>query len=352
MAMASIAVVLRLSGQRPATDLVLKFLEHFAAIRDAIDNQGLWDDADGLYYDRLVTPGDQAVPVRVRSMVGMIPALALGVVGQDSLEQALVVGKRFAGFLADRDLDDPERLAAAGMLRGAPGEQRLLLSLAGRAKLERMLAMLFDESEFLSPHGLRALSAYHRGHPYEIDVQGMRATIDYEPGESTTPMFGGNSNWRGPIWFPLNYLVISLLERYHRFFGDELTIEYPSGSGKQLTLDLVAADLQDRLISLFTTGPDGRRPCLGPDGLAQRDQAWRDNLVFSEYFHGDTGAGLGASHQTGWTGLIADVIRRRHGTVPAAGDVTGGLGAARKLSGRALRARPDGLGHCLVPRVR
>ena len=340
MAMASIAVVLRQSGQRPATDLVLKFLEHFAAIRDAIDNQGLWDDADGLYYDRLITPGDQAVPVKVRSMVGMIPVLAVGVVGQDTLEQALVVGKRFAGFLADRDLDDPDKLAAAGMLRGAPGEQRLLLSLAGRAKLPRMLAMLFDESGFLSPHGLRALSAYHREHPYEIDVRGMRATIDYEPGESTTAMFGGNSNWRGPIWFPLNYLVISVLERYHRFFGDELTIEYPSGSGKQLTLDLVAADLQDRLISLFTRGPDGLRPCLGPDGLAQRDQAWRDNLVFSEYFHGDTGAGLGASHQTGWTGLIADVIRRRHGTLPAVADGPADPGAARNLSGRALAKAP------------
>ncbi len=329
MAMASIAGVLQLSGQRHATDLVLKFLEHFAAIREAIDNQGLWDDADSIYYDRLITSGNQVVPVKVRSMVGMIPVLAVGVVSKDMLEQALVVGKRFAGFLADRDLDDPEKLAAAGMLRGAPGEQRVLLSLAGRVKLLRMLPRLFDESEFLSPHGLRALSAYHREHPYEIDVEGRLATIDYEPGESTTAMFGGNSNWRGPIWFPLNYLVISVLERYHQFFGDELTIEYPSGSGKQLTLGLVAADLQDRLISLFTRGPDGRRPCLGPDGLVQRDQAWRDNLVFSEYFHGDTGAGLGASHQTGWTGLIADVIRRRHGTLPAVGDGLADPGAAR-----------------------
>ena len=326
MAMASIAVVLHLSGQRPGTDLVLKFVEHFAAIRDAIDNQGLWDETDGLYYDRLITPDGRVVPVKVASMVGMIPALAVGVVGADVLEQALVVGKRFADFLAGRDLTDLAKLSAAGLLRGAPGEQRLLLSLAGPAELERMLATLFDEAQFLSPHGLRALSARHREQPYEIDVEGFQATIDYEPAESTTPMFGGNSNWRGPVWFPLNYLVISVLERYHRFFGDEVTIEYPAGSGKRLTLDLIAADLQDRLISIFCTGADGRRPCLGPDGLLQRDPAWRDNLIFSEYFHGDTGAGLGASHQTGWTGLTADVIRRRYGAVATVGDVIARLG--------------------------
>jgi hypothetical protein len=334
LAMSSIAVTLQLSGQRPAMDLVLKFLEHFAAIRDAIGNQGLWDETDGLYYDRLITPGDQVVPVRVRSMVGMIPVLAVSVVGQEMLDQALVVGKRFAGLLAERGLAGLAGSGLAGRLRGAPGQQRLLLSLAAPVQLQRMLARLFDETEFLSPHGLRALSACHRDHPYTIDVEGFRATIDYEPGESTTPMFGGNSNWRGPVWFPLNYLVISVIERYHRFFGDEVTLEYPSGSGQQLTLDLIAADLQDRLISLFTTGQDGLRPCLGPDGLAQRDPAWRDNLVFSEYFHGDTGAGLGASHQTGWTGLIADVIRRRHGAVATVGDVIASLGAARPRSGQ------------------
>jgi hypothetical protein len=138
-------------------------------------------------------------------------------------------------------------------------------------------------------------------------------------------MFGGNSNWRGPVWFPLNYLVISMLERYHRFFGDDLTIEYPAGSGRQLTLDAIAADLQDRLISIFVPGPDGRRPCFGGVARLQEDPAWRDNLVFSEYFHGDNGAGLGASHQTGWTGLIADVIRRRHGAVPSTARVLAGV---------------------------
>ena len=327
IAMGTIAVILNRSGQRPGTDLVLKFLEHFASIRDAMDGQGLWDETDGMYYDRLVTPSGTAVPVRVRSMVGMIPVLAVGVVDEDMLQRSLALGKQFAGLLDASGLADPARLTEAGLLRGIEGQQRLLLSVAGPQRLQRLLARLFDENEFLSPHGLRALSAYHREHPYEIDAEGVRATIDYEPAESTTPMFGGNSNWRGPVWFPLNYLVISMLERYHRFFGDGLMLEYPAGSGRQLTLDAIAADLQDRLISIFVPGPDGRRPCFGGVARLQEDPAWRDNLVFSEYFHGDNGAGLGASHQTGWTGLIADVIRRRHGAVPSTAHVLAAIGA-------------------------
>ncbi len=321
IAMGSIAVVLNRSAQRPAGDLVLKFLEHFAAIRGALESQGLWDEADGLYYDRLVTPSGEAVPVRARSMVGIIPALAAAVVDEADLQRALVVGKHFAHLLSNEGLTDPAKLRELGVLRGEPGNQRLLLSLAGPARLERLLGWLFNEGEFLSPYGLRALSAWHREHPYELEVEGIRASIDYEPAESTTAMFGGNSNWRGPVWFPLNYLVISVLGRYHRFFGDELTIEYPTGSGRQLTLDRVARDLSDRLISIFTRGPDGRRPCFGGTELLQNDPAWRDNLVFSEYFHGDNGAAIGATHQTGWTGLIADVIRRRHGQVESIGEV-------------------------------
>ena len=210
-----------------------------------------------------------------------------------------------------------------------PGASGLLLGVVGIDRLERLFAKLFDEAEFLSPHGLRAMSAYHREHPYELEVGGMRAGIDYEPAESTTAMFGGNSNWRGPVWFPLNYLVISALERYDRFFGDDYTVEYPTGSGRQLPLGAIVADLRGRLLSIFTVGADGRRPCFGGVERMQRDPAWKDNLLFSEYFHGDNGAGLGAAHQTGWTGLVADLIRRRHGAVPSIGD--------------ALRAtRPDG----------
>jgi hypothetical protein len=321
IALGGIATVLVQSGERPASDLVVKFLEHFAAIHDALDSQGLWDPEDGFYYDRLVTPSGQQVPIKVRSMVGMIPLLAAAVVSEADLRQALIFGKQFADLLGRADLTDVDALRERGIMRPVGGDQRLLLSLAGRDRLSRLLARLFDESEFLSPHGLRALSAYHRSHPYMLSVEGVTASIDYEPAESTTALFGGNSNWRGPVWFPLNYLIISALERYHRFFGDDYTVEYPTGSGNWLTLDKVAADLQDRLISIFTRGPDGRRPCFGGASLLQSDPAWRDNVVFGEYFHGDNAAALGASHQTGWTGLIADVIRRRYGLVHSIGDV-------------------------------
>jgi hypothetical protein len=314
LSMATIAQILHHTGHRPGTDLMLKFVEHFAAIKQALDERGLWDDADGLYYDRLITPGGDRVEVRVRSMVAMLPALALSVVGQETVAIAQAVGKRFATLLAGSASDD-----GAGLLHGAQGSRTLLLTLTGPDRLRRLLRVLLDESEFLSPHGLRALSAWHRDHPYTIDIEGYRASIDYEPAESTTPLFGGNSNWRGPVWFPVNYLVISALERYHQFFGDEFTVEYPTGSGRQKSLGQVAADLQDRLISLFTIGADGRRPCLDAAPLLRDDPAWCDNLIFSEYFHGDTGAGLGASHQTGWTGLIADIIRRRYGMVPSLG---------------------------------
>jgi Mannosylglycerate hydrolase MGH1-like glycoside hydrolase domain len=321
IAMGAMAVVLNRSGQRPGVDLILKFLEHFAAITEALEGLGLWDETDGLYYDRLKTPSGNTVPVKVRSMVGIIPALAAAVVDENDLRRSLTVGKQFAEFLDRHGLRDREKLTELGLLHGESGQQRLLLSLCGVDRLQKLFAKAFDESEFLSPHGLRALSAYHREHPYRLQVDGITASIDYEPAESTTPMFGGNSNWRGPIWFPLNYLMVSALERYHRFFGDEFTIEYPTGSGKRLHLGQVAADLQDRLISIFTNGPDGRRPCFGGTELLQTDPAWHDNLIFSEYFHGDNGAAIGAFHQTGWTGVVADMIRRRHGEVEAVGDV-------------------------------
>jgi hypothetical protein len=321
VAMGAMAAILNRSGQRPAQDLALKFLEHFAAIGDALDGLGLWDEQDGLYYDRLKAPSGQTVPVRVRSMVGIIPALAAAVITEDDLRKSLAVGKHFAGFLIRHEMTDREKLGQRGLLRGEADQQRLLLSICGPDRLERLFAKLFDGSEFLSPHGLRALSAYHRDHPYQLQVDGITASIDYEPAESTTPMFGGNSNWRGPVWFPLNYLIVSALERYHRFYGDDFTIEYPTGSGRHLSLDKVAADLSDRLISLFTQDQNGRRACFGGTEIMQTDPAWHDNLIFSEYFHGDNGAAIGAFHQTGWTGVVADLIRRRHGEVESIGDV-------------------------------
>ena len=321
IAMGTIAIILNRSRQRPASDLVLKFMEHYAAIRDALASQALWDEADGLYYDRLVTPSGTAVPVKVRSMVGVIPALVAFVLQEDDLRSSIMVGKQFADLLSSEGFDDPGKLRESGVLRGEPGQQRMLFSLAGPDRLERLLSKVFDESEFLSPHGLRALSAYHREHPYVIDVEGVQASIDYEPAESTTPMFGGNSNWRGPIWFPLNYLMVTVLERYHRFYGDDFTIEYPTGSGQQRHMGEIAADLSDRMISIFTNDQNGRRACFGGTELMQTNPQWHDNLIFSEYFHGDNGAAIGAFHQTGWTGVVADLIRRRHGDVEAVGDV-------------------------------
>jgi hypothetical protein len=308
LSMAAIASILHRSGRRPTLDLVLKFLEHFAQIRQAMATQGVWDEDDGFYYDKLLTPDGTAVPVKVHSMVGVIPLLAAVVIDEETIGRAETLGKAFARLL--RAVGGPGPMAAQGLVRGEPGGRRLLLGVVGVEHLTRLLAKLFDEREFLSPYGLRALSAFHRDHPYELQIDGVRASIDYEPAESTTAMFGGNSNWRGPIWFPLNYLLISALERYHRFFGDELTVQYPTG-GPRVTLDRVAADLRRRLIDLFLVGPDGRRPCFGGVDRLQRDPAWNSNVVFNEYFHGDNGAGLGASHQTGWTGLVADLIRGR-----------------------------------------
>ena len=325
LALGTIAAVLGRSGppqqEQQGQDLVLKFMEHFAGIRTALDEQGLWDDTDGLFYDRLVTPSGYSVPVKVHSMVGIIPALAAGVLDGDMLHQTLTMNKLFTRFLQKEGVGDITKLAETPQLRGEGAAQRLLLSVARPAQLERLFAKLFDEAEFLSPHGLRALSAYHRDHPYSFDAEGYQSSIDYEPAESTTSMFGGNSNWRGPIWMPVNYLVVESLERYYRFYGDDFEVEYPTGSGKRLTLDLIIADLQDRLISLFTKDENGRRACFGGTEKMQTDPAWKDNLIFSEYFHGDNGAAIGAFHQTGWTGLIADVILRRHGAVRPLGDV-------------------------------
>ena len=322
LAMTTMAGILHRAGRRPALDLVHKFLEHFAGIRDAMQRQGMWDEADGLFYDRITMPDGGVVPVKVHSMVAIIPLLAAAVIDEQMLDSSVTFDKQFADFLDREGLRDHEKLIEAGVLRGDPGQRRLLVSCVSIERVMRLLSRLLDPAEFLSPHGLRAMSAFHRDHPYVLDVEGVRATVDYEPAESTTDMFGGNSNWRGPVWFPLNYLATSALERYHRFFSEDLTVEYPTGSGRRLTLGAVADDLRARLISIFLTGPDGRRPCFGGIEKLQHDPNWKDNLLFCEYFHGDNAAGLGASHQTGWTGLVADLIRRRHGAVPSIDDVS------------------------------
>ncbi len=311
LTMAAIASILNRHG-RSTTDLVVKFLEHFALISEAIREKDLWDEEDGFYYDQLRRPDGTIVPIRVRSMVGVLPLTAFAVIDEAVLGRALRVGKRFARLARRRQLD-LERHAAEGHVIGEPGQRRLLLGVVDVEHLLRVFERLFDEEAFLSPHGLRALSRWHREHPYTLAVDGMTTSIDYEPAESTTAMFGGNSNWRGPVWFPVNYLVVDALQRYARYFGDELVLEYPTGSGTRLPLTEIAEDIRRRLISLFLADGSGRRPCFGQVEKMQSDPAWKDNVLFHEYFHGDNGAGLGASHQTGWTGIVADLIRRSGG---------------------------------------
>jgi len=327
LSMATMATILWQSGRRQGADLVLKFLEHYAGIYDALEAQGMWDPADGMFYDQLILNTGAVIPVKARSMVGMIPLLAVSIVHEQMMHNAMKFGKQFAVLLQRQGLGDIDKLREQGVLRGAPGKgERLLLSVVGADRLVILFKSLFDESRFLSPYGLRSLSATLRDHPYVLHLDGTTASIDYEPAESTTALFGGNSNWRGPIWFPINYLVISALEKYHRFFGDDFTVEYPAGSGNKRTLAEIADDLRDRLISIFTRSTaDGRRPCFGWVDMLQHDPRWRDNIYFNEYFHGDNAAGLGASHQTGWTGIIADVIRRRHGAVRESVDLVGDL---------------------------
>jgi hypothetical protein len=320
LSMAQIASVLWRAGRRQGADLVLKFLEHYAGIAQAMDDLGMWDEQDGMFYDHLSLSSGQVMPIKAKSMVGMIPLLAVTIVDQQLLQDAMKFGKQFSAFLEKRSLADETRLREEGLLRDGDGRsEKLLLSVVGTDKFATLLKSLFDESSFLSPYGLRSLSAVHRDQPYVMHINGVNATVDYEPAESTSMMFGGNSNWRGPIWFPLNYLLVNSLLKYHAFFGDDFTVEYPTGSGQKLNLADIAAELRGRLVSIFLRGEDGLRPCYGGVDKLQHDPRWRDNIYFNEYYHGDNAAGLGACHQTGWTGLIADVIRRRHGAVPETG---------------------------------
>jgi Mannosylglycerate hydrolase MGH1-like glycoside hydrolase domain len=300
------------------TDLGVKFMEHFALIVDAMRSRGLWDEEDAFFYDVLHTPDGAAAPIRVRSMVGILPLLTTVVLGPEVLGPAGRLHKRFAAY---RDRFDPEAMAAGqGHLFHVGDRDLMVLGVTPQGSGRRILRRLFDPDEFLSPHGLRALSRFHLEHPATADLGGHEVRVDYEPAESTSGMFGGNSNWRGPIWMPVNYLVVRSLQRNAQSLGADATIEYPTGSGAVLDLAHAADDLRRRLIALFLRGPDGRRPCHGEVDRLQDDPRWRDNITFFEYFHGDSGAGLGASHQTGWTGLVADLICRPD---PFAADPTG-----------------------------
>ncbi|MGW5240124.1 MGH1-like glycoside hydrolase domain-containing protein [Monashia sp. NPDC004114] len=290
------------------TDIEVKFIEHFVLIVDAMHSQGLWDEQDAFFYDIFRTPDGQATPIKVRSIVGVLPLMAMVVVDPDLRSRLLTLQKRFAGFLEFAALD--EQPTAAARVIQLPGSDDFAVGVIPPGAVRRVLARVFDEDEFLSPHGLRALSRYHLDHPVWLELAGAEVSVDYEPAESRSGMFGGNSNWRGPVWMPVNYLLVRNLQRYARSVGAGLDVEYPTGSGRRAGLADCADDLRQRLVSLFLRDADGRRPCHGQVDKLQNDPRWRDNVTFNEYFHGDDGAGLGASHQTGWTGLVADLICR------------------------------------------
>jgi hypothetical protein len=288
------------------TDVATKFFEHFAYISQSIVDQGLWDDEDGFFYDLLHTPDGARVPLRVRSMVGLLPLFAVLWLEDGTLAALPEFETRMHWFLHNK----PQWCRGLEFAHEPTGDMRLL-SVVDPDRLRRVLARVFDEAEFLSPHGLRALSRWHLDHPVTIDVEGFTGRVDYEPGESATGLFGGNSNWRGPVWMPLNYLLVRSLRRFHRYLGADFTVELPTGSGRQVALAAAADELARRLVSLFTPDADGRRPVWGGQERPQADPRWRDLIPFHEYFHGDTGAGLGAAHQTGWTGLVLNLILER-----------------------------------------
>jgi hypothetical protein len=291
-------------------DVANKFFEHFLYIAHAMNDVGsqgitLWDEEDGFYYDVLHLPNGSSTPLRVRSMVGIIPLFAVATLDDAILARFPAFEKRARWFIENRP-DYAEHLASGLDQFGTA--RRRLLSLVDRERLERILKRLLDEKEFLSPYGIRALSAAHRDAPYAAEIGGVTHRVAYEPGESSSGLFGGNSNWRGPIWFPVNYLLIEALQRFHHYYGDDLIVECPTGSGTRMNLWEVASELSRRLSSLYLVGPDGRRAAHGPCERVQRDPHFRDWITFYEYFHGDNGMGLGASHQTGWTALVAKLL--------------------------------------------
>ncbi len=303
-------------------DVASKFFEHFIAIADAINTvggTGLWDEEDGFYYDQL-RAFDMTTPMKVRSMVGLIPLIAVEVLEQETIDRLPGFGKRMQWFLQNRsDLYHQISMMEISNAKTDSGvHEHRLLGIPTKARLRRVLCRLLDETEFLSPYGIRSLSAQHREKPYVLRVDGQEWHVEYEPGESQTGLFGGNSNWRGPVWFPMNYLLMESLERYHHFYGADFTIECPTGSGIFLTLREVAREINRRLCAIFRPDSAGRSPWQGDTKIFSEDPYWGGQTWFHEYFHGDTGRGCGACHQTGWTALIARCLRDQEASELAA----------------------------------
>jgi hypothetical protein len=310
-----LAIAIELARHDPVYEhLANKFFEHFLYIADAMNSQnsdddngvGLWDAQDEFYYDQLYLPTGERIPLKVRSAVGIIPIFAVETLDPDTLEKLPLLKTRVEWFIANR----PELAENVARIEVSGLRQRRLLAIVNPDRLRRILRRLFAEEEFLSPHGMRALSKFHDENPYVLNVGGASFRVDYEPAESTSGLFGGNSNWRGPIWFPLNYLLIESLQKFHYYLGDDYKVEFPTGSGTMLSLWEISLQLSHRLIGLFRAGPDGSRPFQRSGSPVEQGVHWRDHLLFHEFFNGDTGQGLGASHQTGWTALVAKLVQQ------------------------------------------
>jgi len=293
-------------------DLATKFFEHFLYIAGAMANMGmgetgLWDDNDSFFYDVLKLPNGYSEKLKVRSMVGLAPLFAVEVLDHDIMQSLPKFAQRLKWFLDNR----PDLASLVSRWQEQGGGERHLLSLLRGHRMKKILTRMLDENEFLSDYGVRALSKYHKDHPYEVWVDGHKFSVEYTPGESTSGLFGGNSNWRGPIWMPANYLIVESLQRFHYYYGDDFKVECPTGSGQYLTLEEIAAFIAGRLGKLFLANENGDRPVLAAYGNLQHDEHFKNYVLFHEYFHGDTGRGVGASHQTGWTGLIAKLLQPR-----------------------------------------
>jgi hypothetical protein len=303
-----LSMALELAEEDPEyEDIASKFFEHFVAIADAMNNlggDGLWHEEDGFYYDQLLCEG-KSFPLRLRSMVGIIPLFAVEFIDEARMEKLPGFAKRTRWFLENR-----RDLAAHISYMSVDGNAKglRLLAIPSRERLERMLMYVFDEKEFLSPYGVRSLSKVYQKGPFVLQAGGQEYRVGYIPGESDSGLFGGNSNWRGPVWFPTNFLLIEALERYHHFYGDSLLVEFPTGSGNKITLKAASEELSRRLVMLFVPGADGLRACHSGGALAGEAKRLKDLVLFHEYFHAETGQGLGASHQTGWTALVARLI--------------------------------------------
>jgi hypothetical protein len=301
------------SGKYPAyADMASKFFEHFIAICDSMNHMGgsgLWDETDGFYYDLLLENG-KMTPLKVRSWVGIIPLLAVEVLNQELVESHPGFQKRMNWFLKNY----PELAINISCGESISHHTQRLLALPSKRRLQRILQYLLDEDEFLSPYGIRSVSKYHEKHPFVFWAGAQQFEVHYVPGESDSGLFGGNSNWRGPIWFPLNFLLIQALEKYYQFYGDTFQVECPAKSGQWMNLQQVAHEISNRLISIFLPNPQGFIPGLGQEARYVKDPWWKDLSLFFEYFHGETGKGLGASHQTGWTSVIVNLLFKKYKT--------------------------------------